>query len=54
MIGNVRKINAFKHQYNSQQPRLNWQFVIFGHNEHEINVVEGALPGAGYGLPGPS
>lgn len=40
VIGNVRKINAYKRQYGSQQPRLNWQFVIFGHNEHEINAVK--------------
>ncbi|HNS00786.1 MAG TPA: radical SAM protein [Anaerolineae bacterium] len=40
VIGNVRKINAYKQQYGSQAPRLNWQFVIFGHNEHEINRVK--------------
>ncbi len=40
VIANVRKINAFKARYNSEFPRLNWQFVIFGHNEHEIAQVK--------------
>ncbi len=36
VIGNIRKLNRFKAQYRSESPRLTWQFVIFGHNEHEI------------------
>ncbi|MFZ2487075.1 MAG: radical SAM/SPASM domain-containing protein [Anaerolineae bacterium] len=40
VIGNIRKINTFKQQHGSATPRLNWQFVIFGHNEHEINQVK--------------
>jgi MoaA/NifB/PqqE/SkfB family radical SAM enzyme len=36
VILHVRKINAFKRKYGSEFPRLKWQFVAFGHNEHEI------------------
>jgi len=36
VIENVRKINYFKKKYRSKFPVLAWQFVVFGHNEHEI------------------
>lgn len=36
VIGHLRRINAFKKAYNSERPRLCWQFVAFGHNEHEV------------------
>ncbi len=36
VIDNIRKINDFKKKYRSRYPKLAWQFVIFGHNEHEI------------------
>jgi hypothetical protein len=36
VIANVRKINRLKAQYHSDEPVLIWQFVLFGHNEHEI------------------
>ena len=36
VMANIDKINAFKRQYNSEYPKLTWQFVVFGHNEHEI------------------
>ena len=36
VIANIRKINAYKAQYGSDLPGLTWQFVVFGHNEHEI------------------
>ena len=40
VIANIRKLNAYKQRYGSDEPRLYWQFVIFGHNEHEINTVK--------------
>jgi MoaA/NifB/PqqE/SkfB family radical SAM enzyme len=40
VIGNVRKINAFKAKYDSRHPLLTWQFVVFGHNEHEIPLAK--------------
>ncbi|MDH7486929.1 MAG: radical SAM protein [Anaerolineae bacterium] len=36
VIENIRKINHYKQKYRSDYPRLAWQFVVFGHNEHEI------------------
>jgi MoaA/NifB/PqqE/SkfB family radical SAM enzyme len=36
VIGNIRKINAFKELDRSEFPRLRWQFIVFGHNEHEL------------------
>jgi MoaA/NifB/PqqE/SkfB family radical SAM enzyme len=39
VIRNIETINAFKRRYRSEVPRLVWQFVVFGHNEHEIPVA---------------
>ena len=36
VIRNVESINASKRQYRSALPHLVWQFIVFGHNEHEI------------------
>jgi hypothetical protein len=36
VIANIEAINAFKKKYRSPYPRMKWQFVVFGHNEHEI------------------
>ena len=36
VMANIRKINEFKVKYRSALPKLRWQFVAFGHNEHEI------------------
>lgn len=37
VIENIKTINKFKAQYHCQFPILRWQFVAFGHNEHEIS-----------------
>jgi MoaA/NifB/PqqE/SkfB family radical SAM enzyme len=39
VIGNIEKINSYKHRYQSALPGLVWQFVVFGHNEHEIPIA---------------
>ncbi len=39
VIRNIEQINLFKRQYQSALPQLVWQFIIFGHNEHEIPVA---------------
>lgn len=39
VINNVKKINQFKERYCSERPRLIWQYVVFGHNEHEIDAA---------------
>jgi hypothetical protein len=36
VLENIRTINALKRRYRSPYPFLRWQFVVFGHNEHEI------------------
>lgn len=39
VIENIRKINEYKLKYRSGLPIMHWQFVIFGHNEHEIDAA---------------
>lgn len=39
VLENVKKINAFKRQYQSTKPALIWQFVVFNHNEHQVEQV---------------
>ena len=39
VIENLKKINHYKKVYNSVFPYLNWQFIVFGHNEHEIEIA---------------
>jgi MoaA/NifB/PqqE/SkfB family radical SAM enzyme len=39
VISNIETINSFKHRYQSALPKLEWQFVVFGHNEHEIPIA---------------
>lgn len=36
VIRNIGRINKYKAVYRSAKPSLSWQFVIFGHNEHEL------------------
>ena len=40
VISNIKTINKFKKQYNSESPHLIWQFILFGHNEHEIDKAK--------------
>ena len=40
VINNIKIINKFKEQYNSEYPHLIWQFILFGHNEHEIDLAK--------------
>lgn len=39
VINNIKRINFYKTKYNSYLPKLSWQFIIFGHNEHELIKV---------------
>lgn len=39
VIENVRTINRHKQAQNSESPKLAWQFVVFGNNEHEIPLA---------------
>jgi MoaA/NifB/PqqE/SkfB family radical SAM enzyme len=36
VMGNIGKINVHKRDHAGDLPHLVWQFVVFGHNEHEI------------------
>lgn len=40
VISNIKRLNHFKSLYKSEYPKLSWQFIIFGHNEHEIPKVK--------------
>ncbi|MFH1729244.1 MAG: radical SAM protein [Pseudomonadota bacterium] len=40
VIKNIQIINEFKKKYDSNKPYLTWQFVVFGHNEHEIKKAK--------------
>ena len=39
VLSHVREINRLKREYRSESPRLTWQFVVFGHNEHELPLA---------------
>jgi len=39
VMANIRTINALKTKYRTDKPLLCWQFVVFGHNEHEIPIA---------------
>ena len=36
VIENIKTINRLKQAYRSKFPLLRWQFIVFGHNEHEL------------------
>ncbi len=40
VIENIRKINRYKQKRRTPFPYLMWQFVIFGHNEHELPAAK--------------
>ena len=40
VINNIKKVNQFKEKYASEFPRLTWNFIVFGHNEHEIESAK--------------
>ncbi|MFX1453554.1 MAG: radical SAM/SPASM domain-containing protein, partial [Promethearchaeota archaeon] len=36
VIRNIKLINYFKKKYSSKFPQLSWQFILMGHNIHEL------------------
>ena len=40
VIENLKKIIKYKKLYKSRAPYLEWKFIIFGHNEHEIEKAK--------------
>jgi MoaA/NifB/PqqE/SkfB family radical SAM enzyme len=37
VLAHIQRINLHKKEQSSAYPILNWQFIVFGHNEHEID-----------------
>lgn len=37
VLANIREINSWKAKLGTAKPILVWQFVVFGHNEHELS-----------------
>ena len=37
VINNIKMINKYKQKYKSKYPYLVYKFILFGHNEHEID-----------------
>jgi len=50
VIYHVRQINQYKRIYKSKYPRLIWQFVVFGHNEHELPMAKQLAAELGMGF----
>jgi sulfatase maturation enzyme AslB (radical SAM superfamily) len=40
VLENIREINRYKLKYRSPYPELTWQFIVFGHNEHELSEAK--------------
>lgn len=40
VIKHIQEINRYKQAYRSPYPELTWQFVVFGHNEHELPLAK--------------
>jgi MoaA/NifB/PqqE/SkfB family radical SAM enzyme len=39
VIANLKRLKALKQELKSKTPVLRWQFVVFGHNEHELPLA---------------
>ena len=40
VLRHIESINGYKRLYGSALPHLRWQFIVFGHNEHEIPAAK--------------
>lgn len=40
VLKNIKKINKLKEYYNTSFPHLTWQFIVFGHNQHETDLAQ--------------
>jgi hypothetical protein len=40
VIGHIRQLNDLKRRHRTAFPLLAWQFIVFGHNEHEIDAAK--------------
>jgi len=48
VLENVKKINFYKEKYKKDSFHLEWKFIIFGHNEHEIPKVKSEYKNMGF------
>lgn len=40
VLQNVRALSDYKKKYRLSKPNLAWQFLVFRHNEHELDIIE--------------
>lgn len=40
VIANIEKINFYKKKYKNGCPHIVWKFIVFGHNEHEVQKAK--------------
>lgn len=40
VIENIKRINSYKKLYNSEYPRLTWKFILFDHNQDEVDLAK--------------
>lgn len=40
VINNIRLLNAFKKLYSSENPKLYWQYILFAHNEQDVQLAK--------------
>jgi hypothetical protein len=50
VLKNIDRIREYRRQYRSAFPILNWQFVVFGHNEHELAAARRMAAERGMGF----
>lgn len=40
VIRNIEKLNYYKNKYNSKYPKLHWQYILFGHNQNQLQLAK--------------
>lgn len=39
VLSNIKKLNFYKQKHHAKYPRLTWQYIAFGFNEHQIDAA---------------
>jgi hypothetical protein len=47
VLGHIEQINRLKREHGTGFPLLTWQFIVFGHNEHEVAAAKSMAAGLG-------
>jgi len=50
VLYNIGRINDLKESLGARFPELNWQFIVFGHNEHEVTRARSMAADLGMGF----